>query len=93
MADQDRICRRIVVAGQVQGVFFRDSTRERAEAAGVTGWVRNREDGSVEALLEGNPSAVNSVIDFCREGPDQAHVHDVDVSECQPEGRPAFEVR
>ena len=93
MTHQDRICRRIVVSGHVQGVFFRDSTRERAEAAGVTGWVRNREDGSVEALLEGTPSAVESVIGFVREGPDRAHVHDIEVSNCAPEGRAAFEVR
>jgi acylphosphatase len=63
----------------VQGVFFRDSTREFAECHGVDGWVRNREDGAVEALVEGAPSSVQAVIDFCSEGPSRANVREVEV--------------
>jgi acylphosphatase len=74
-----RIRRRIVVHGRVQGVFFRDATREFAERNGVAGWVRNREDGTVEALLEGTPESVQAVIDFASEGPSHADVRDVDV--------------
>ena len=65
----DPIRRRIVVHGRVQGVFFRDSTRALASRQGVAGWVRNREDGSVEALLEGSASGVQAVIEFASEGP------------------------
>jgi acylphosphatase len=93
MPDEHRICRRLVVSGQVQGVFFRDSTRRRATQAGVAGWVTNRPDGTVEALLEGDPEAVELMIDYCRQGPGHAQVDDVAVSECAPEGRTAFEVR
>jgi acylphosphatase len=75
----DPIRRGIVVHGHVQGVFFRDSTREFAERHGVVGWVRNREDGAVEALVEGAPGAVQAVIDFCSQGPSRADVRDVEV--------------
>ena len=66
MAMIDR--RRVVVRGRVQGVFFRDSMRERARAHGVAGWVRNRPDGSVEAVLEGPAEAVERVLRFARDG-------------------------
>jgi acylphosphatase len=87
------ICRRIVVHGRVQGVFFRDSTRQRASAAGVAGWVCNRADGAVEAVLEGPPDAVQSVLAFLRDGPPQAHVDRVEVDEQEPEGLSGFSVR
>jgi acylphosphatase len=85
--------RRVVIHGDVQGVFFRDSTRERAESQGVSGWVRNRDDGAVEAVLEGEPRAVERVIEFVRSGPRQAEVAEVEVSEEEPEGLSGFEVR
>jgi acylphosphatase len=75
----DIVRRRIVVHGRVQGVFFRDRTRHYAERHSVAGWVRNREDGTVEAMLEGQPGAVQAVIDFCSEGPSRAEVRHVDV--------------
>ena len=56
------IRRRVVVHGQVQGVFFRDTTRRQAESRGVAGWVRNRADGAVEAVFEGEPEAVESML-------------------------------
>ena len=82
-----------MVHGRVQGVFFRDSTRERAQAHGVTGWVCNRRDGAVEAVLEGPPEAVSHVLRFLETGPARARVERVDVSEEEPEGLKEFDVR
>jgi acylphosphatase len=87
------IRRRIVVKGDVQGVFFRDSTRERAQSRGVAGWVANRADGSVEAVFEGDEDAVESMVRFAQEGPRRADVEDVEVTEEEPEGLDGFEVR
>jgi acylphosphatase len=64
----------LVVTGRVQGVFFRSSTREQGERTGVTGWVRNRSDGSVEAHIQGPPELVDALVDWCRRGPPTAHV-------------------
>jgi acylphosphatase len=86
------IRRRAVVRGRVQGVFFRDSTREQAEAAGVAGSVRNRDDGAVEVVLEGPPGAVEQVLAFSHEGPGQARVDSVEISEEEPQGLTSFEV-
>jgi len=88
-----RIARRVVVHGNVQGVFFRDTTRRRAQSRGVTGWVRNRSDGTVEALFEGEMDAVESMVAFARDGPRGAQVERVDVSEAEPEGAMGFEIR
>ncbi len=77
----------------MQGVFFRDTTRRRAESAGVSGWVRNREDGVVEAVFEGNPAAVEELVEFCRRGPSRAEVTSVEVIEEGPEGLEGFQVR
>jgi acylphosphatase len=93
MADDQRIRRRAIVHGRVQGVFFRDSTRERANAHGVSGWVSNRSDGAVEAVLEGTPDAVDRVLSFLRTGPPSASVDHVDVSDEEPEGISGFSVR
>jgi acylphosphatase len=82
-----------VVSGRVQGVFFRDTIRRRAEAAGVAGWVRNTREGEVEAVFEGEPHAVDELVEFCRRGPSRAEVTSVDVVEEQPEGISGFEVR
>ena len=85
--------RRVVVHGHVQGVFFRDSVDERAQSRGVAGWVRNREDGAVEAVFEGDEDAVDSLVRFCREGPRSADVSRVDVSDEETEGADGFSVR
>jgi acylphosphatase len=74
-------------------VFFRDSTQERARTEGVAGWVRNRDDGAVEAVFEGPNDAVQRMLEFCREGPDRADVNDVDVHDEEPEGHDGFQVR
>jgi acylphosphatase len=89
----DPVARRVVVHGSVQGVFFRDSTRRRAESRGVTGWVRNCPDGTVEALFEGDPDAVDALVAFAREGPRGAQVERVDVEDAPAEGLGGFEVR
>ena len=85
--------RRVVVRGRVQGVFFRDSTRERATALSLGGWVRNCSDGSVEAVLEGPANAVEQMLPFLHDGPPRASVREVDVREESPEGLRDFEVR
>jgi acylphosphatase len=89
----DNVRRRVIVRGRVQGVWFRDSTRERARARGVAGWARNRSDGAVEAVFEGPADAVARLIDFCRTGPPHAHVHEVEVHEEPPEGLTGFAIR
>ncbi|MEA2352923.1 MAG: acylphosphatase [Thermoleophilaceae bacterium] len=88
-----RVRRRVVVRGDVQGVFFRDSTRSEAARRGVAGWVANRGDGSVEAVFEGDADAVEELVAFCRSGPSRADVRDVDVTEEEPEGLDGFSVR
>jgi acylphosphatase len=85
--------RRVVVHGRVQGVFFRGATRERARAHGVAGWVSNRPDGAVEAVLEGPAEAVERVVRFMKTGPPGAHVTEVEVSAEKPEGLCGFSVR
>jgi acylphosphatase len=82
-----------VVSGRVQGVFFRDTARRRAEAAGVSGWIRNTPDGTVEAVFEAEPEAVDELVEFCRRGPSRAEVASVEVEEEAPEGLSGFEVR
>ena len=84
--------RRVLVHGRVQGVFFRDTLRERARAHGVAGWVRNRPDGAVEAVFEGSPEAVERLVRFCRTGPPRAAVERVEVTEEDPEGLSGFDV-
>jgi acylphosphatase len=86
------IRRKVVVQGHVQGVFFRETARRRALAAGVSGWARNLPDGSVEAVFEGDAGAVGRLIEFCREGPRGARVDWVDVASEEPEGLGGFEV-
>jgi acylphosphatase len=87
------VARRFVACGRVQGVFFRDSTRREANRLGVTGWVRNRPDGTVEAHAEGAPEAVEALVRWARDGPRHADVDDVRVSEAEPAGCTRFEVR
>lgn len=82
-----------MISGRVQGVFFRDTTRRQAEAAGVSGWVLNADDGTVEVVLEGSEAAVTRVIEFCRRGPPGASVARLGVREEAPEGLAGFEVR
>lgn len=68
------ITRRLVIRGRVQGVFYRESMRQEAVRLGVTGWVCNRLDGGVEAIVQGPAEAVEAIIAWCRLGPPDAHV-------------------
>ena len=69
----------VVVSGDVQGVFFRQETKRQTEAHGVSGWVRNRNDGAVEAVFEGEKQDVKALVEFCKHGPSGAMVTNVDV--------------
>lgn len=84
---------RVVVHGLVQGVGFRVSVARAAQTRGVAGWVRNRGDGTVEAVFEGEDGAVESLVRFCREGPRGADVDRVDVADEPPAGATRFEIR
>jgi acylphosphatase len=88
-----RIRVRAVVRGRVQGVFFRDSLRRLASQHNVSGWARNCGDGSLEAVFEGDPEAVQRMLAFCREGPRGAVVEGVEASEEPEEGLSGFSVR
>jgi acylphosphatase len=87
------IRRRLVVHGYVQGVGFRYSIARAAQTRGVAGWVANRADGTVEAVFEGEPEAIEGLVRVCREGPRGAVVDRVEVDEEQPEGLSGFRVR
>ena len=87
-----RVRRRVVVSGRVQGVFFRETCRQMARAAGVGGWVTNRADGRVEACFEGEEDAVARLAEWCRQGPSMAAVSSVEVSDEDPRGETRFVV-
>jgi acylphosphatase len=89
----EAVRRRVVVRGNVQGVFFRDSCRRAAQSRGVAGWVTNRPDGAVEAVFEGDSDAVSSMVDWCSRGPSSADVDSVDEGAEEPEGLSGFEIR
>jgi acylphosphatase len=80
------------VCGRVQGVFFRAETRQRAASLGISGWVRNADDGSVEAVFEGERERVDSMVEWCRRGPAGARVAEVEVAEEEPAGEAGFRV-
>jgi acylphosphatase len=82
-----------LVSGRVQGVWFRESCREQAVAAHVSGWVRNLSDGRVEVVLEGAPAAVGRVLRWCRAGTGRARVDGVEVLDETPVGEAGFRVR
>jgi len=85
--------RRVVVHGRVQGVFFRDTLRRHAVAASVAGWARNSSDGTVEAVFEGEPHAVDALVTLCHRGPCGARVDRVEVADESPEGLVGFRIR
>jgi acylphosphatase len=84
---------RVLISGQVQGVYFRDSYRRLALQHGVTGWVRNHPDGRVEAVQEGPPDAVHRLVDWAHQGPSSATVTSVTVREERPEGLGTFVIK
>jgi acylphosphatase len=69
-----------IISGRVQGVFFRMETKRAADGFGVFGWVKNRLDGTVEAVFEGDRDRVDAILDWCRQGPPAANVTDVKIS-------------
>ncbi len=71
---------RVIISGKVQGVFFRISLRSQAKLREVVGWAKNLESGQVEAVFEGDKDRVESLIEYCREGPPNSSVGDVSVS-------------
>ncbi|MDH6108712.1 acylphosphatase [Kitasatospora sp. MAP12-15] len=84
---------RLIVSGEVQGVYFRDTCRSTAREHGVAGWVRNLPDGTVEAVFEGEATAVERLVTWARRGPYAAVVAGVRVHEEEPEGLVGFEIR
>ena len=86
------IRRRVLVSGQVQGVFFRDTCRRKAIALGVTGWVRNLPDRRVEAVFEGDAEDVERMLGWTRQGPAHAVVHRLEIFDEPPEGLWSFEI-
>ena len=86
------IARQVRVHGYVQGVSFRATCQGEAQARGVTGWARNDLDGTVSAWFEGQPEAVEGMVEWCRRGPRAARVTEVDVEEVAPQGRRRFDV-
>lgn len=92
MAQPAPVRRRAVVTGRVQGVWFRDSCRREARARAVAGFVLNREDGSVEAVFEGAPAAVEALVAWCHSGPSGARVDQVVVTDEPPVGLDGFTV-
>ena len=76
---ENRVRAHAVITGRVQGVWFRAETKRAADAHGVTGWVRNKRDGAVEAVFEGPKEAVDATLSWCRQGPPLAKVTNIDV--------------
>jgi acylphosphatase len=83
----------VKVTGRVQGVSFRWYAVQEAERLGVTGWVRNEPDGSVAVHVEGDDGPVDAMVDWCRRGPSYAAVRGVAVTDAQPTGASAFDIR
>ena len=75
----DKVRAHAIISGKVQGVFFRMETQKTAQKKGVSGWVRNKADGTVEAVFEGDKNSVNSTIDWCKQGPPGSRVDNANV--------------
>jgi acylphosphatase len=93
VADRSTVAVLVTLHGRVQGVFFRDSTRQVAVSAGARGWVRNCRDGTVQAHVEGARPVVDAVLAFMRSGPPDARVTSVDVEDTAAEQFAGFEIR
>ena len=85
------ITQHLTISGTVQGVFYRESMRAQAEQLGVTGWVRNRSDGTVEAIVQGTAETVTAIIAWAQRGPKQAQVIKVEVTETEGESYSRFD--
>lgn len=84
----------VVISGRVQGVWFRATTKQKAEQLGLTGWVRNTYDGNVEAVFEGEENSVQEMLDWCRHGPPLSKVENIEVKNESPtNGFDSFSIR
>ena len=88
-----RVRAHVFISGRVQGVFFRESTKNNAEKLGVSGWVRNLSDGRVEAVFEGKERDVKRMLEWCRTGPKLAKVEKVEIIWEAPKGEKGFEIK
>ena len=93
MTDSELVARQVTVHGRVQGVFFRDGCRRAAEENGVAGWVQNLDDGTVQAIFEGAPDAVESMVKWSQDGSRHAVVDHVDVVDADLTGLTEFRLR
>lgn len=84
---------KIKVKGKVQGVFYRSTAQAKAKELGLSGWVKNEEDGSVAIEAEGEEQKLLKLVDWCREGPGAAIVNDVEYDQVEPEGVNGFEIK
>jgi len=82
----------LLISGKVQGVFFRDSARREAQKLGITGWIKNRKDEKVEAMISGDEKEVKVFVDWCKSGPDRAEVEEVIVSKKEQTHFKKFEI-
>jgi acylphosphatase len=89
----DRVRAHVFVSGRVQGVYYRANSRDAARERGVDGWVRNLDDGRVEAVFEGDRDAVEGMVEWCHTGSPRAEVERVEVEYGDAEGETGFEVR
>jgi acylphosphatase len=83
----------VIARGRVQGVFFRDTLRSAAAREGVAGWVRNNRDGTLEAVFEGDPGAVERLVAVARKGPPGAHVTELELLDEPDQGDEDFRIR
>ncbi len=89
----DRIRAHVFVSGRVQGVYYRATTKETAQRSDINGWVKNLDDGRVEAIFEGDREAVEAMVEWCHTGSPRARVDDVEVEYGEPEAICGFEIR
>jgi len=89
----DTVAVHLLVHGRVQGVFYRASTQTTAEGLGLSGWVKNRDDGSVDIHAEGSRERLEELVTWCRNGPPQADVSTIGLCWTEPEGLSSFEIR
>ncbi|WP_348608433.1 acylphosphatase [Halobaculum rarum] len=89
----DRVRAHVFVSGRVQGVFYRANTRDTARERGLDGWVRNLDDGRVEAVFEGPRETVEGTVEWCHTGSPSALVENVEAEYAEPEGEHGFTIR
>lgn len=89
----NKVCKHFIISGKVQGVFFRDSTRQKAHELNITGWVRNTDDGNVEVIACGTPESMQKFQQWLGQGPERARVDKIVEETLRPQGFDAFTIR